>query len=324
MNSVPLTDILPWGFNPPSGGVLICDSNETDGRFLLHTIASQCLSSKSSFSASSSSANHSSSTKKEPHHVIWINCGAKTNAHILAAMKKIGCDIRLNENLDIIPIIPHFSQPQPAQEPEMEMSDEDYLKKVYQQVKKIASSRSKYTIIIDNCSLLSTFFGAALTFTFVQKMRTLIRTQSKGKDNGFVFLASHDLDQEHYMHSTDQEKRSVTGSKKLQYIGAGGWGMLHDAETMAGMELDAGYEFDEIVWERSLVELADGVVDVIPLASGFAKDVHGRLVFTSRMGGGCWKNENDTSRTQNNFLTTLVNYCCTDAGIRAIRLRVGS
>ena len=68
----------------------------------------------------------------------------------------------MNENIDIIPIIPHFSQPQPTQEPEMAMNDEDYLKKVYQQVKKITSSGTKYKIIIDNCSLLSTFLGAAI------------------------------------------------------------------------------------------------------------------------------------------------------------------
>lgn len=313
MNSVPLADILPWGFeNPPTGGrtVLICDSSETDGRFLLHTIASQCLSSKSS--------------KKESFNIIWINCGMKTDGQIRAAMKKIGSDIRSNEELvDIVPVIPHLSQ-QHAGESDL-LSDQDYLKKVYRQVKSKTLTMSKYMIIIDNCSSLSTYFGATLTYTFVQKMRTLIRKQSNEKDAGLVILASHDLDQEHYIHSTNQEQRSVAGNKKLQYIGAGGRGMLHDSETMAGLELDAGYELDEMVWERALVELADGIVDVVPLASGFAKDVHGRLVFTSRLGGGLgWKKEDKASQAKNNFSTTLVNYCCSDAGIRAIRLRVGS
>ncbi len=332
MNSIPLSDVLPWGVhNPPRGGrtVLICDSNETDGRFLLHTIASQCLSSKSSPSTATTTAaapTSGNSAKHERYRVIWINCGAKTDAHVLAGMKKIGCDLRQNEHLvDMLSILPYFCQPPQNDQGTVEgteMSDEDYVKGVYQRVKEITSSSSKYLIIMDDCSMLSTFFGASLTLTFVQKIRTLVRMQSKEKDNGLVLLASHDLDQENYIHSTDQGKRNVTGSKKMQYIGAGGRGILHDAESMAGLELDSAYEFGDIPWERSLVELADGIVDVIPLASGFAKDVHGRLVFTSRTICG-WNFDKDTARPSNHFLTTMVNYCCTDAGVRAIRLRVG-
>jgi hypothetical protein len=72
-----------------------------------------------------------------------------------------------------------------------------------------------------------------------------------------------------------------------------------------------------------LVELADGVIDVVPLASGFAKDVHGRLIFTSKWGAGLgWKKNDNSSTAKNNFSTTLVNFCCSDAGVRAIRLRV--
>ena len=356
MNSAPLIDVLPWGFkNPPSEGrtILICDSHETDGRFLLHTIASQCLSSRSDYHPSVNTSVHSSSTspagnpaasasiKKEPFKIIWIHCGMKTNANILAAMRKIGCDLRLNEDMvDIIPILAHFSQPEgQTQQKNSEegpdsgseqMNDENYLKSVYRSLKQITNSNAKYTIIIDNCSLMSTFFGAALTYGFITKLRSLVRNGVKqGKDTGLVILASHDSDQENYIHSTDQQgqNKSVAGSKQMHYIGAGGRGVLHDTEAIARLEQDARYELGEMVWERSLVELADGVVDVVPLASGFAKDVHGRIVFTSRIGAGRgWKREDDASsaRSNNHFLSSMVNYRCTDGGIRAIRLRVGS
>jgi hypothetical protein len=286
--------------------------------------------------SSSASPAASASARKEPFKIIWIHCGMKTNANILAAMRKIGCDLRLNENMvDIIPILAHFSQPegqnqQKKSEEGPEMNDEIYLKSVYRSLKQITNSDAKYTIIIDNCSLMSTFFGAALTYGFITKLKSLVRNGAKqGKDTGLVILASHDSDQENYIHSTDQQEqnKSVAGSKQMHYIGAGGRGMLHDTEAIARLEQDVGYELDEMVWERSLVELADGVVDVVPLASGFAKDVHGRIVFTSRIGAGRgWKREDDASsaRSNNQFLSSMVNYCCTDGGIRAIRLRVGS
>ena len=95
------------------------------------------------------------------------------------------------------------------------------------------------------------------------------------------------------------------------------------------------------VWERALIEMADGIVDVLPLTSGFARDVHGRLIFTERLGSKGWKCSNTNGKVTNaetgnreiqtrsinpisksHFSTTTVNYCCDDSGVRAIRLRV--
>ena len=319
MNSVPLTDTLPWGFDkPPVGGrtVLICDSAETDGRFVLHTIVSQCL--------SPSKKSPSTAKKETPYNVIWINCGTKTEGQIRQAIKKIGCDIKSNaDSLYVTSIIPQLCEQLP-EKAELGLCNEDLLKIIYQDVKRRTSSLSKYVIIIDSCSSLSTYFGAPLTFHFVQKMRTLVRKDSRRKDNSLILLASHDLDQEHYISSGNHAQRNVVGMKKMQYIGAGGRGIICDAESMASMELDAAYELNETAWERALIEISDGVVDVVPLASGFAKDVHGRLVFTCRQGSGLgWKKEDETSQVKKKFSTSLVNYCCSDAGVRSIRLRVG-
>jgi len=367
MNSVPLTDVLPWGFDkPPAGGrtTLICDSSETDGRFLLHTIASQCLSNSSSNSNSNSSSNsrttlaasssasllptsgnstkHTNAPVNSQYNILWINCGIKTEAQIYAAMKKIGCDVRTNESLVHIMNIRIPTE----EDGNITLALEIYLKGFYQDIQRKTCSMSNYIIILDDATLLSTYFGPSLTFAFVQMLKALIviRTRKTSidtsintdtcfaqveNDAGLIIRASHDLDQEHYLHShsTQQEQKSVTGNKVLNYIGAGGKGILHDSESLAQIELGAQYELEEMVWERSLVELADGVIDVVPLASGFAKDVHGRLVFTSRWGAGLgWKKNDDSmlssSTAKNNFSTTLVNFCCSDAGVRAIRLRV--
>ena len=108
-------------------------------------------------------------------------------------------------------------------------------------------------------------------------------------------------------------------------------GKLCDSESFAAMEISSRYELYEVAWERALVEMADGIVDVTPLPSGFAKDVHGRLVFTGRWGGGLgWLDEEGNTAAKpfvntssnSNFSTTIVNFCCSDAGVRAIRLRV--
>jgi hypothetical protein len=342
MNSVPITDVLPWGdISPPTGGrtILIYDSAESNGRFLLYTIAAQSLRLQSSY-------NNETYTKQEGNddqtHVLWIHCGTKTDAQLNAGMKKNGCDVKgttkYGENkVHILRSSISSSVPdiQPQQHP---LWDENSLKMLYQQIKSLTSQWSKFVIILDDASLMSTYYGGNLTFAFIQKVRNLVRTESqREKQSSFIILASNDLDQECYTQSTNQQDKNVTGGKKMQYIGAGGKGMLQDPESLTFMELGSLYELEEMVWERALIELADGVVDVLPLTSGFAKDVHGRLVFTCQRGGGLgWRDgirvsgNVDSNRAgggggggdTNHFSTTLVNYCCTDAGVKAIRLRV--
>jgi hypothetical protein len=225
-----------------------------------------------------------------------------------------------------------------------------------------SSNNKNPLIILDNASLLSTQFGPQLTHAFIQTIQNMISsvTTSCTSDNSstvrttknrnkkgkgcFAILCSHDLDQEYYLNSTQQSNRNtnVTGAKIMQYIGGGGRGILCNAEEMAMLNQQALFELENssFVWERSLIELSDGIIDVIPLSSGFARDVHGRLIFTERMGSMGWKDvgmgvgimtvSGEGSRSQarkvttsqSSFSTTTVNFCCHDSGVRAIRLRV--
>ena len=69
---------------------------------------------------------------------------------------------------------------------------------------------------------------------------------------------------------------------------------------------DGSKDDDECPWERQLVEMADTVVDVVPLASGYSREVHGRLIFTSKVGPAS--------------LQDVYNYCLTDTQALAIRI----
>ena len=433
MNSVPLTDVLPWGDSIPNGGrtILICDSTETDGRFLLHTLASQCINASSSTSASTSasiSASKSMSgsssfrrntnianTKRNKNmnqnnngQVLWIHCGCFTDNQLRLGLKKAGCDAssiasspssssfamnrhtrtgtttNTSSQLEIINIMNELSEYYhydntntdndiDADASNNEKDDKDYQKefikgiylKAKEWVNKITQpndndpnnmsssqlqSQPNPLIILDNASQLSNQFNPQLTHALIQKLQNLLTKKSIGC---FTILCSNDFDQEYYLNSSSssqhqhQSKVSVKGGsgKMMQYIGGGGRGILIDSEEMSILNSQSLYEL-QCIWERSLVEIADGIIDVMPLPSGFARDVHGRLVFTEWLGSKGWRDgrndNNSRSRngggggigagrviatsagmlSQNNFSTTTVNFCCHDSGVRAIRLRV--
>jgi len=261
---------------------------------------------------------------------------------------------------------------------------ETYIKTIYQRIQawikgeeskrpssSSSSSSNHHLLILDNVALLSAFFGAPLTQVLIQKLRSLIRQTNNNNNNGcLTILCSHDIDQELYIAKTAEEKQntSVSGGKRAQYIGSGGRGTYLNSKDFSILEQNALYELEHggegleggvvtsTTWERQLVELADGIIDVVPLASGFARDVHGRLIFTERPGGLGWRGDcpvttessqrvehanlatktvSKTSKQKNAmkytnlessndsqlFSSKIVNYCCTESGVRAIRLR---
>lgn len=350
MNSVNLIDVLPWGDNPPisihSKTTLLCDSVETDGRFMLYTMAFQCLSpshtSKDAFGGGSSE-----STSKITH-VVWINCGIRTDDQIRSAMKKIGCDVRSSNGLDIVNVNFSFSHSACVDEKSSELYLDDNLKTTFQKVSCIVKEQKQVLIIVDDATTLSNIYGVSKTLGFLQSLRSLLQRQTQSNvekecsvPNGLVIRISHDFDQEQFYQSQAAFDKNVTGNQTLNYIGAGGramslkLGVGNSEHEISMLEAMCAFEFNFIAWERILVEIADGIVDVLPLSSGFSKDVHGRLIFTQRLGGNCWKDgfqntnpissPDTTDGISNNrsiFSTNIVNYFCNDAGVRAIRLRV--
>ena len=78
--------------------------------------------------------------------------------------------------------------------------------------------------------------------------------------------------------------------------------------------------------------MADGIVDVSPLESGYARDVLGRMSFVTTWSGKGWwgitasSGDNGGSRKEEGervYGSICVNYRCDDSGVRVMRLRSG-
>ncbi|KAL3807230.1 hypothetical protein ACHAXA_001558 [Cyclostephanos tholiformis] len=98
------------------------------------------------------------------------------------------------------------------------------------------------------------------------------------------------------------------------------------------------YSIPSLLYRSGLFEIADGIVDVSPLESGYARDVLGRLSFGATWSGkGWWGIASNTAGSAKNgsgvvgtakregliraYASICVNYRCDDSGVRVMRLR---
>lgn len=262
--TVPLTQALPWSTDDHC--ILVTDSVETDGRFLLHTIASQALNSK--------------------RNVLWLSCGPATDTLVATALRKIGCEaaasyLKSHRSTEWRqPLAIHSIM---VDLPNSQDDSQVYLRNLYQRIKESCSTDSNNTtIIVDDISALGNLLGERLVYFFLSYLRAL-------PDCSLVLRCSNDIDKESYQ---EEDLPAVHASRKVDWVGAGGRRMQQVAT---------------IPWERTLVEFADWIVDVAPLASGYSREAHGRLVFTARAAAP--------------KEPLVMNYCLQDTSVSAIRLR---
>ena len=280
--SVPLMEALPWSASTVGGKCwLVCDSIETDGRFLLHTVASQALSSK--------------------ERVFWLACGPWTCQLIAAAMKKLGCEAAaayvrdsssLQHPLHIRSVTVEMSTRLEGKE---RFDIERYTKELYHSIRswlEIDETSYRNLIVVDDASALASLIGERLTYCFLLSLRAFAK---RTKNCNLIILCSQDYEMDI---KKEQDTSSVRagGSRNADWVGAGG-----------GSSDAPAY----IPWERSLPELADDIVNVDPLTSGYSREAHGRLVFISQPIG-------DGKET---ISPIVMNYCCQDTSVSAIRLR---
>lgn len=285
--SVPLVEALPWlssskaSASPSNSRCwLVCDSVETDARFLLHTMACHTLSFKNS------------------SRVYWLACGPWTCQLIAAAMKKLGCDAAASYLRDSTPSDDHplhiRSVPVDIstrlENNAVEFDVELYVKELYLSIRTWIQSddesNDNLVIVVDDASALASLVGERLTYCFLLSLRALIKRTSK---YNIVIRCSQDYDLDLIRQENSSSVRAG-GSANVDWVGAGG---ASNATS------------PHIPWERSLPELADGIVNVEPLASGYSREAHGRLVFVS----------------QQSLTPMVMNYCCQDTNVSAIRLR---
>ena len=229
--SVPLTEALPWPSPPPSDGrcFVVCDSIETDGRFLLHTLASQVLSAS--------------------HAVCWVACGPWTDRLIATAMKKMGCETAAaylrsstsdndnNRPLHIRSVPVELATRLEEGSDPAEFDAELYIKELYHSIRSWTSSGSSNGdwIILDDVSALATLVGERLTYCFILSLRALA---NRTKTFSLMIRCSHDFDLES-LKERDTTSVRAGGSRQVDWVGAGGRGASFGTQ-------------EDIPWERAL------------------------------------------------------------------------
>ncbi|KAG7371195.1 hypothetical protein IV203_019765 [Nitzschia inconspicua] len=324
-NTIPLNEALPWSPTVPRN-VLICDSIDGKGDFVLQTMVVSQLSSSSK------------------GRVFWLSGTSLAEQQIASSLKRMGCtdqgldqyirdrrqtnnitDTRKNRGGLIIRSLSAEVANQLVENAD-DFQSETYLKEIYKNIKEwlqgdVQSSnagdsdnahlqnRFIHWIVLDDVSSMATVLGEKLVYGFVSSLLSLSHRLS---NFGILLRCSNDVDQL-AIKVTANEGKDQSG-----WVGAGG--MYHKQYLK--------YNINAMVpWERVLESMVDAVVDVLPLPSGFSRDAHGRLIFTETPAGRGWGHEQLPASKKvpvgkgQAWNKLIVNYCIHDSGVRAIRLR---
>ena len=319
--------------NNSNSTILVLDSLESDGRFVLGTLVSSVLSDHSSTGSGSSHVpfrrgDHKKRSRRPMPRILWLNCTTMTDQLTLAALQKIGCPKSVTSTANLpesasasleqssvahhqsaaaltmrsIPKLIRRSWSDAHHEKGNEMDMESIVKTLYRDVKrwtvagqdrvneeeegveKRHERDGRTWVILDDATTLAVLVGERLAYGFILSLRALSSSSSSNHGFGLAIRASNDY---------DIQRASIVEPRSTHWFGG--------ATVGEGNDID-----DECPWERQLVEMADIVVDVVPLSSGYSREVHGRLIFTSKAGPSS--------------LQDVYNYCLTDTQALAIRI----
>ncbi|EJK62340.1 hypothetical protein THAOC_17052 [Thalassiosira oceanica] len=393
-----LPDILPWG-SPVSSSegsndaqssrtstLLVTDSVSADGRFILHALALQYLSTR-----------HSGHVVRPEDQlllegsVLWISSAPVSEKQLLLCMRKGlqhnlgGSGSRIGSSSGLIGRagddpsdssgrstagrINVISVPLELADAALEgetvdLALEDYAKKLHARVVRWLKDRSMESscsnpseservtsrakgptlLVIDNATALASLMGDRLAGSFVASVRgsmtrhsavaskqdspssatsitvtNLLAIRATSPDDGGLYQIGGALQGDKIRAEHARILRPWLG------MGSGISNPTDEDSRVDVLELEekSNYQLPSIVHKWGLYEMADGIVDVSPLESGYARDVLGRLSFlTTFYGQGWWgtKTGNEGKATNMNE-TFSINYKCDDSGIRTMRLR---
>ncbi len=325
MAAVPLTDALPSSWQTPllvasPRTILIGDSIHSDGTFLLHTVASQVLSSSSSSSRRERERAGDEGTTSTSGRVFWLVGGPWTEVLVATALKRFGCEAAASylrkfqqsksttakggeEEHDDKPLCilsltdmlaQHFQQMDDRNEDESDNYNDSWnwsevcLKEVYRRIQTWSrmmtnqshhhNQSSSQWIILDDVSSMANLLGPRVVYRFVYAVRALARKQSMGlivrcSWDAVVMLHQNVVVPNNNMtaiHNTGTVHDSIDHTHSFGAASSSGSGSSHVAAAAAA-------------WELSLVELADELIQVVPLPSGFSRHAHGRLLCSTRV-----------------------------------------
>ncbi|GKY99476.1 hypothetical protein MPSEU_000901800 [Mayamaea pseudoterrestris] len=249
-----LIDIVPWTINNPST-VVVCDTVESDGRFVGYHLALQAL--------------------RANEKVLWLQGGPVTESLVVRSFKKLGWEEKPHnmgdaahgvlgndddESLRIrsltVELGNHFLDETDELKPtdDVAYSLEQFLNGLYHDVLQWmrANIGGSSWIVVDDVSTLASIVGNDLAYRFLLSLQCRAITSSTGL----------------YMRCGCDS--NMDASDLIKPFGAGG--LVQQSTSMTTS-----------FFENSLSELADHIVDVFPLVAGPTRDVHGRLAFTSQV-----------------------------------------
>jgi hypothetical protein len=301
-----LSQVFPWKENDT---ILVTDSVACDGRFVMYAAASAAL------TPQGDAASQLASNQKEAC-VLWLGCTSIIESTILASLRKIGCDksvltsallldqrlmrssslCELIEREQEIPLLTVCSIPSVMEqhlEPDAgEFKAETLVKDIFQLVQSWRktlqhTSKGPMWVIVDDVSTLASHVGKRLAYHFLLLLQSW-KFREEACNFGLLVRCANDYD--------------------LELIG------LIPASTpnydwLDRVESDSDSQRlfrspDIVPWERAIVEFADTIVDVTPLANGNSREVHGRLLF----------------RVQSPEAASYTyNYCLTDSQVFVMR-----
>ena len=313
-NTVPLKEVIPWCPTSPRK-ILVCDSVETDGSFVLSTMTADLFSSTvpSSLPPSSTSLTKGSNRRTATlPRALWLSGNTSTERQVALTLKKLGCDAGAaylrktsNENsdqnnfynglkirslaLETADLILSSSK-QEINANNRTFDEQRYLKTVYNDVKAWVNASSDNSqgedevmgsalswIILDDVTTLASILGDKLVYCFVESLILLCsRTETtSARQCGLIIRCSGDLDQMLYRMEGNE------GNDHSGWFGAGGLSHKHTTHEMMHRT--------PVPWERAIEESVDAIIDVLPLLSGFSREAHGRLIFSETPNGQGWK-----------------------------------
>jgi hypothetical protein len=331
-STVPLGQAFPWNTSESYPKcVLVTDSIETDGRFVLYAMVQDLLKS-SAFSSNPQCRRrlvvppNEENVSKSPHDnnnksILWLSCHGMSEGQIRTSLKKIGCEdvnntsktIRGIRNDDVITtnsglwtqslvihnILLDWSS-QSSRDPEI------YLKSLYHKIKDWSMIRPFNCIILDdvsameNCISHDRYFYGFLSYLANLPNIHLIMRCSNDSDQRMLSITS----------STSTTRVSGLPVNSTNWIGASGRPLQNCIYDI----------HDKIPIDRTLVEWADWVVDVVPLSSGPSREAHGRIVFTRRIHDST-QSQAQAKKSQSQETVVVFNYCLHDTSVQVIRLK---
>lgn len=325
-----VSHLLPWDDKPPMKGqtILLTDTIKTDGRFMLHILASQYISIYNN-------VNIIKSKKSNPRHhnsgggkLIWISCTSETEKQIMKSINmyydKISTSSTTTTTMKKSSSFSCFEVISAPKEifscNNNNNSEDNYLHQLYLRIfpKKMQEDDDKeVTIIIDDLSYLINFFGDRQVFGFIQELRNRSnnncnRSNSNNNKNYLSALILRNCSE--ILHPSNNNLSSKV------YVGTDTF--TKDKEVITDtITSSLSSPFDYLLYE-----IVDGIIDIIPLSSGYYKDAtsHGRIIFTE-----CYNNimENNQYNGFSNYDKKnisdpfIISFCYTELGVRMNTLR---